>query len=230
MQVKKDYERWHSIQGEELVDDKYHNWLMKNINPEFEDSILDIAMGTGCFLQACEGLGLSTTGVDISETAIIRAKSRLKSSDLIMADGEYLPLRDCSFDVVTCLGSLEHFSRPEKGVKEIARILRENGKAYILVPNAYFLGHIYLVYRTGEAPDEGQQRFSEHFRTIKEWERLLSGGNLKVLKCFKYNRITRASTKVSAVVRVIYTILIMPILPMNLSYNFLFVCEKAPVT
>ena len=52
----------------------------------------------------------------------------------IIADIHDVPLQDESVDCVICTGTLEHVDHPEKVVREISRILKENGVVYIDVP------------------------------------------------------------------------------------------------
>ncbi len=47
-----------------------------------------------------------------------------------------LPFRDGSFDTILCWGTMEHFNfNPVKFVRELRRVLKPGGKAYINVPN-----------------------------------------------------------------------------------------------
>jgi ubiquinone/menaquinone biosynthesis C-methylase UbiE len=225
MEIKAQYEKWHSKQ-DNPIDEKYYTWIMRRIKPDPRDVALDVACGKGYLLRFYESKGLPTFGIDISKVALKEAKEHLRWSHLILASAEYLPFKECSFNIITCLGSLEHFSSPEKGVSEMSRVLKKDARAYVLLPNAYFIGHIYLVYKTGEPPDEGEQSFSESFATRKSWESLLCSNGLSVMQCLKYNRISRASKKVSGTVRFLYNVLLAPVLPANLSYAFMFVCKK----
>ncbi len=68
-----------------------------------------------------------------------------------------LPFDDESFDLVTCLGSLEHFPDPAASAKEMKRVLKPGGEALIFVPNLFFLGHIWFGLRHGTQPTEGGQ-------------------------------------------------------------------------
>jgi ubiquinone/menaquinone biosynthesis C-methylase UbiE len=225
MEIKAQYEKWHSTISD-YIDEKYYNWILNNLKPDSGDIALDVACGKGHLLRFYEDIGLTAFGIDISIVALREAKKNLKSSHLVLASGEYLPFKESSFNIITCLGSLEHFIYPERGVNEMSQALKKDGLAYVLLPNAYFIGHIYMVYKTGEPPDEGGQSFSECFQTRRSWERLLCSNGLPVIQCLKYNKISKASKKVSYSVRFLYNIFVAPILPINLSYAFMFVCKK----
>jgi SAM-dependent methyltransferase len=49
-----------------------------------------------------------------------------------------LPLRNCSFDLVVCNDILEHLLDPLAIVKEISRVLRDEGTVIINVPNHFY--------------------------------------------------------------------------------------------
>jgi len=50
-----------------------------------------------------------------------------------------LPFSDNSFDSILCTAVLEHIPEPENGIKEIYRVLKSNGVAYISVPMTWYL-------------------------------------------------------------------------------------------
>jgi len=57
----------------------------------------------------------------------------------IVADATKLPFQDGSVDAVVCESLLEHAEDPEAIAREIARVVRPGGMAYILVP--FMLGY-----------------------------------------------------------------------------------------
>jgi SAM-dependent methyltransferase len=57
----------------------------------------------------------------------------------ILADGAHPPLHSASVDTVLCLETLEHVTKPERVVLEIARILRPGGVAILSMPFLYHL-------------------------------------------------------------------------------------------
>jgi SAM-dependent methyltransferase len=76
-------------------------------------------------------------GLDFSRTALELAHKHSPEILWIHADGTAVPIADSSIDALHCDGALEHFPDPGKGFKEVARILRPDGRAVILVPNFY---------------------------------------------------------------------------------------------
>lgn len=95
------------------------------------DKVLDVGCGDGQFLNmlVCK----NKQGIDISSFNIELAK---KYKDIILSQGnaESLPYADKFFDVVICAGVLEHVLNPEKVVGGIRRVLKDNGKLFIVVP------------------------------------------------------------------------------------------------
>jgi len=227
-EIKEEYNKWHSKVISGYYDRKFYQWLKRQANLLPTEIVLDVGCGKGDWLNFLESTNSYRVGVDISLVALKHARQAgiSANTDYVLADAENLPFRESSFNKIFCLGSLEHFANPWKGALEIKRVLKHKGNSYIFLPNAYFLGHIYLVYKTGEPPDEGGQYFSEMFATKKAWEKLLVSSGLRIVNVLKYNRISRASRKVSSTIRVLYNLFIAPFVPMNLSYAFLFICTK----
>jgi len=226
--IKKEYDRWHSQVISKYHDDKFYQWVRKQAKVLPNETVLDVGCGKGEFLEVLDPTNSYRIGVDISYVALRNARRTGISGnvDYVLADAENLPFRESIFDKVFALGSLEHFPNPQKGALEIKKVLKRGGTSYIFLPNAYFLGHVYLVYKTGEPPDEGGQYFSETFATKNGWEKLLISSGFKILDVLKYNRISRASRRVSSVIRNLYNLVVAPFVPMNLSYAFLFICTK----
>jgi ubiquinone/menaquinone biosynthesis C-methylase UbiE len=227
-ELQKAYDEWHASSGEvkeiKKQDLKHYLTMLNLLNPEPGKKLLDVGCGKGVFLFLASKMGLQTYGIDISKVAVDIARRVSHTSDIRVGLGEELPWDDNFFDYVTCLGSLEHFLDPAKGVKEMARVLKPDGRALILVPNSFFIGHIYMAWRYGIPPDSGGQIFSERFGTRKEWQELIEGNGLKVEKVKAYNGYF-SSPKVSFWVNLAYRAL-RPLIPFNLSADFIFICSK----
>lgn len=96
--------------------------------------VLDVACGTGRFLgQLARALpGARYTGLDLSAWYLHEAREQLgavRHLSLVEHDAEHLPMRDASYDVVTCV-YLFHELPPrarQQVLTEIARVLRPGG-------------------------------------------------------------------------------------------------------
>ncbi|MCS7085925.1 MAG: bifunctional demethylmenaquinone methyltransferase/2-methoxy-6-polyprenyl-1,4-benzoquinol methylase UbiE [Bacteroidia bacterium] len=100
--------------------------------------ILDLATGTGDFALAALRLKpQKIVGLDLSEgmLAIGRKKTAGKPVEMILGDAENLPFADGEFDAVTVGFGVRNFENLERGLSEMARVLRSGGKAVVLEPS-----------------------------------------------------------------------------------------------
>ena len=111
-----------------------------NIQPDVH--FLDIGCGTGWAIGQAENLvdgkGLFY-GVDLSPKMIEKAKTNFDGKDnfhFLQANSESIPLDDNFFDIIICTNSFHHYLHPDKTLKEMRRLLKSNGKLYILDPLA----------------------------------------------------------------------------------------------
>jgi SAM-dependent methyltransferase len=201
-------------------------WLGRLIEAREGQTILDVACGDGQLGDIARKAGLSYYGVDIS----IVAAHASHDCRVFVADGAKLPFPSGQFDHVACIGSLEHYLSPEDGLREIARVLKRSGRAYILVPNAYAVTWNALrVWRTGDLADDDRQPI-QRFATRRAWERLLAKNNLELCETLGYER---AWPRTAAEWEQYYgqpkelaLAALAPFLPLNMMRAFLFVCTK----
>lgn len=192
-------------------------------------SLLDVSCGSGELIKLCPK-NISCMGVDISENALKRAKiDALPSSIFIQSEGEHLPLKSESFDYVSNIGSLEHFSNPLKGLSEMHRVLKKKGSAFILVPNLFALfPNIYQVLKSGRIPFDDQP--IQRYASRDDWERIIEESGLKVYQSIKYERVFPVFLSDWLVLirhpREFIHTLISPFIPKNLGWCFLFLCIK----
>jgi SAM-dependent methyltransferase len=223
------YDSWHrehsSESGMHAQTAAFYEWILDLAQPRPGERLLDVACGAGGFMQRAGGRGLEVVGLDVSATAIELAAARLPDAELHVGDAEQLPFGDSSFDLVTCLGSLEHFPSPERGAAEIARVLRPSARAIVFVPNLFFLGHVWFGLRHGAQPSEGGQDFSETFRTSQGWRSLLEGSGLSVESWHPWNRI-HATERVGRTTMRVWNSL-SRLVPRHGAYAFAYLCRKA---
>jgi len=159
---------------------KYHLKLAKKLNVANSISVLDVACGTGEFLRACRQLGAEVSGVDLSDNAIDACEKTLPNGDFRACSAEKLPFNDSCFDVVTCLGSLEHFIDPVAALKEMVRVGKKGASFVILVPNEDFLTR-----KLGFFGGTYQVDAKEVVRTLGEWNDIFELAGLRVSERWK---------------------------------------------
>ena len=107
--------------------------------------ILDAGCGNGRyskFLLAAADADALITGFDYSRQMLQRARKRLRSARVtqVAADLTRLPYPDACFDAIVCGWVLEHLPDPRPGLRELARILRPEGKLLLLATEDTFTG------------------------------------------------------------------------------------------
>jgi SAM-dependent methyltransferase len=97
-------------------------------------TLLDIGCGYGGFLSVSTRCYIST-GIDISEHALLRSKEFLKGSGtrLVCASPEALPF-SAPFDAVVAFDCLEHIPALDSSLREISRVQKKGGILMIVVP------------------------------------------------------------------------------------------------
>jgi len=96
------------------------------------DLVLDLACGTGDFCELVQARGARVIGVDFALQMLRRGQKRGFAFDSVQGDGEWLPFRTASVDVVTCGFALRNFVALEAVFREIARVLRPGGRIALL--------------------------------------------------------------------------------------------------
>ncbi|MDK9699771.1 MAG: class I SAM-dependent methyltransferase [bacterium] len=101
-------------------------------------TLLDAGCGDGYLLAHLLGKGRILSGVDLSETAIRKARERLGNAvNLQTAFLEKLPYCDKEFDVVVSAHTLEHVKQFGAAVSELQRVCKQ--RLILLVPSQEYL-------------------------------------------------------------------------------------------
>ena len=79
---------------------------------------------------------------DISINYLKRAKSRVNDVSFIALDCQYLAFKNNSFDNIILTEVLEHTLSPFRVLEEIRRVLTDNGRLILSVPNSMSLHNI----------------------------------------------------------------------------------------
>lgn len=122
------------------IDQSWRNKVVKIGNSIAPSTILDIATGTGdlAIMFAEKTKAHKIVGLDISEGMLNVGKQKVLAKkledriEMVVGDSENLPFEDNTFDVITVSFGVRNFETLEKGLAEILRVLKPNGKFIIL--------------------------------------------------------------------------------------------------
>jgi len=137
--------------------------------------VLDVACGRGEWLELLGRQGALLSGIDISERAVKACLEHLPGADVRLGSADSLPWPDNAFDLVTCLGSLEHFADKPRALGEMVRVGAVQARYLILVPNAGFLTR-----RLGFYAGTQQTRLREDVYSLDTWMDLFRAAGLVV--------------------------------------------------
>lgn len=96
------------------------------------DVVVDLACGTGDFCELVEGRGARVVGVDFALQMLRQGRTRGLDFPSVQGDGEWLPFKTASVDVVTCGFALRNFVSLGGVFAEVARILKPGGRAALI--------------------------------------------------------------------------------------------------
>lgn len=111
--------------------------LLRKDNPQ---QILDIATGTGDVALALQTQlkPAHIVGLDLSQLMLNVGIDKIKKAgfsqniDMIQGDSENLPFENNKFDAITVAYGVRNFENLEKGLREMKRVLRPNGKLCVI--------------------------------------------------------------------------------------------------
>jgi SAM-dependent methyltransferase len=100
-------------------------------------TVLDVGCNNGWGSRITAESARKVVGVDVSLNALSEAANAgCQRLSFCLVDGQTLPFKDCSFDLVTAFQIIEHIPETVTFTKELKRVLRRDGTALITTPNA----------------------------------------------------------------------------------------------
>ena len=104
--------------------------------PKGSKKVLDIGCGNGELICMLAEKGHKCVALDLSENRLAKFKDRAKKLGVaqIQGDATNIPLQDSSIEVIMCSEVLEHIKDYEKVVKEMHRVLKQDGRIVVSVP------------------------------------------------------------------------------------------------
>jgi ubiquinone/menaquinone biosynthesis C-methylase UbiE len=147
--TKENFEKWNEELATKHDLDKFYNHpnfafryieqkriekLIEAAEIKESDKILEVGCGAGHILEKVRKGKLY--GIDISEIQIERTKKRMGDKvELKKAPGENIPYEDKFFDKILCSEVIEHVIDPREVLKEISRVMKDDGILSLSIPN-----------------------------------------------------------------------------------------------
>ena len=108
---------------------------------------LDYGTRDGNFLEFLTKSGVieKGLGIDLNQEAIQAGKESLDNKDVQLVTikkGDLIPYEENTFDSISMIGVLEHIFDQERILRELYRVLKKNGKIYVLVPGNHFFSFL----------------------------------------------------------------------------------------
>lgn len=162
--IAKNYDRANQVLSFGL----HHHWrraAVRRSRAQEGDRVLDCATGTGDLALAFRrvvGPRGAVVGTDFCEEMLELAPAKAERAGLPVrfevADVLALPYADASFDVASIAFGIRNVDDPERGIREMARVVRPGGRVVILEfgqPGGALFGPLYRFYSRQVLPRVG---------------------------------------------------------------------------
>jgi len=136
------YPPWESGEEEKILKILIDEGLIK------KGLTLDIGCGIGTDLIYLKKKGFEVTGIDISTSALEKAKGRKEDLNLCAGNVLALPFRNESFDFISDRGCFHHIEKHLRGVysQEVFRVMKKGGNFLL----RFFSEHYYISGGSGQ--------------------------------------------------------------------------------
>jgi demethylmenaquinone methyltransferase / 2-methoxy-6-polyprenyl-1,4-benzoquinol methylase len=120
------------------IDQGWRRRVMRLVAKEPVEHLLDVATGTADLAILASKKVPKVTGVDISEGMLEHGRTKVAKRGLEQrvvlqrADSAALPFPDATFDAVTVAFGVRNFEELERGIAEMRRVLKPNGRLFVL--------------------------------------------------------------------------------------------------
>lgn len=112
-------------------------YLLKMIGRPKGKRVLDLGCGPGVHAELLAKMGAKVTGIDNSVASINIARKESPKSEFVLGDIERLPFASNTFDIVLSAMVLGHLKRWDKALREVKRVLKNNGTFVFSISNPF---------------------------------------------------------------------------------------------
>lgn len=142
------------------------------------DLVLDVGCGPGSYLIALSKRGRNCYGIDpLRDVSLVEARKRAVEEEvdvfLCQGVGEFLPFESSAFDVMLSLSTLQHVGDQRMTLREIRRVLKDEGLLLVSVPTVKNIG---TLFRKAETPSYFTMGFD-----IRSFEKILVDSGFRIL-------------------------------------------------
>lgn len=109
--------------------------LDKNFKKQKDIDILEVGSGLGYLTYSLNKAGYKTTGIDISEEAVLKAKKRYGDFYKVEDIFELVKTNNIKYNCVIMTEIVEHVEDPKKFIGACLGLLKEGGKLIVTTPN-----------------------------------------------------------------------------------------------
>ena len=220
-QVKNYYEDIYQTKSENAfpIDEERYKACLSTASEkaEADEKTLDIGCGAGFVSNILSQRGFTVYGSDISDAALDIATNNVPDGNFFRSsETGHLDYPNEYFDLITCLGVLEHILTPQMVVDETYRVLKKGGLTIFVVPNSkcpyFWLG--------------GTEQIQETPRLLKEWSNIFTKTGYIIDSVRRdpeitYNRNFSLSKKIKILLHQILNKL-----SLGITYQFIFTLKK----
>ena len=113
--------------GADDIHDFARHAILRALNLDRRDRLLDIGCGGGLLLRDAARSGARVTGLDHSEEMVALARERAPGAEVVLGDAERLPFADAAFTAVSMSVVFHFLEHPVAVLRECERVLARAG-------------------------------------------------------------------------------------------------------
>jgi len=157
----------------------------KEVKEYFEDFFRFSDINNKCVLDAGCGIGYSSKilkskgnhvfSFDTNRKSVTYAKKSMGVEYPLVASVESIPFKDKVFDAVYFLDVLEHLPEPLSVLKDLRRVLKDEGELLLITPNGLIRKSINIIF----GKDIGDKTHIKEF-TYKELKELMAKAGFRI--------------------------------------------------